>query len=48
VPETDEENLKVGGSERREASTWMKWLALTPKVHQILCYSQKLVKLTKK
>jgi hypothetical protein len=44
VPKTDGEDLRVGGSERREGSTWTKWLALTPKVHQILCLSGKLVK----
>jgi hypothetical protein len=38
------EDLRVCGSERREGSTWTKWLALTPKLHQILCFSRKLVK----
>jgi hypothetical protein len=37
-------DLKVGGSKRREDSTWTKWLALTPKVHPILSFSGELVK----
>jgi len=31
VLKTDEEDLRVGGSERREGSTRAKWLALTQK-----------------
>src|ERR1700730_8968738 len=31
MPKIDSEDLRVGGSERREGSTWAKWLALTPK-----------------
>lgn len=39
----DEEDLRVGGSENG-ASIGTKWLALTPKVHQILCFWWRLVK----